>query len=92
MAMGMTEDDRGVIWSVSYPNNGVVSFDPAQRKVVHEQDLDGSFGPTISHQGPRVFVVAPDGRIFVFGHVGGDNAYGATDQSIVMDSFRLRKE
>lgn len=28
MAMGMTEDDNGVIWSVSYPNSGVVSYDP----------------------------------------------------------------
>ncbi len=31
MAMGMTEDDKGVIWSVTYPNSGVVSFDPASR-------------------------------------------------------------
>jgi hypothetical protein len=31
MAMGMTEDDKGVIWSVTYPNSGVVSFDPATR-------------------------------------------------------------
>jgi hypothetical protein len=30
-----------------------------------------------------------DGRIFVFGHVGGDDEYGKVDQSIVMDSFRL---
>lgn len=30
-----------------------------------------------------------DGRILVFGHVGGDDAYGKADQSIVMDSFRL---
>ena len=30
-----------------------------------------------------------DGRIFVFGHVGSDDGYGKTDQSIVMDSFRL---
>ncbi|MFP4501272.1 MAG: hypothetical protein ACLFTT_09770 [Candidatus Hydrogenedentota bacterium] len=29
MAMGMTEDDNGVIWSVTYPNSGVVSYDPA---------------------------------------------------------------
>lgn len=29
MAMGMTEDDHGVIWSVTYPSSGVVSFDPA---------------------------------------------------------------
>jgi hypothetical protein len=40
---------------------------------------------------PRA-VQALDGRIFVFAHVGGDNAYGATDQSIVMDSFRLKKK
>jgi len=32
MAMGMTEDDNGVIWSVSYPNSGVVSFNPATRE------------------------------------------------------------
>ncbi len=30
-----------------------------------------------------------DGRILVVGHVGGDNAYGTVDQSIVMDSFRI---
>ncbi len=34
-------------------------------------------------------VQTEDGRIFVFGHVGGDDAYGKADQSIVMDSFRL---
>jgi hypothetical protein len=34
-------------------------------------------------------VQAANGRIFVFGHIGGDNAYGKVDQSIVMDSFRL---
>ncbi len=32
MAMGMTEDDNGVIWSVSYPQSGVVSFDPKTRE------------------------------------------------------------
>ncbi len=37
-------------------------------------------------------VQAADGRIFVFGHVGGDDAYGKSDQSIVMDSFRLVAE
>lgn len=34
-------------------------------------------------------VQTKDGRIFVFAHVGGDDAYGKVDQSIVMDSFRL---
>jgi hypothetical protein len=28
MAMAMTEDDKGVIWSSSYPQSGIVSFDP----------------------------------------------------------------
>jgi hypothetical protein len=32
----------------------------------------------------------PDGRILVFAHVGSDDPYGAVDQSIVMDSFRLK--
>lgn len=34
-------------------------------------------------------VQTKDGRIVVVGHVGGDDAYGKADQSIVMDSFRL---
>ena len=34
-------------------------------------------------------VQARDGWIYVFWHVGGDNAYGAVDQSIGMDRFRL---
>jgi len=34
-------------------------------------------------------VQAPDGRIYVFAHVGSDDAYGSVDQSIVMDTFRL---
>ena len=33
MAMSMTEDDQGLIWSVTYPQSGVVSFDPKTRKL-----------------------------------------------------------
>jgi len=32
MAMSMTEDDDGRIWSVTYPDSGVVSFDPTSRE------------------------------------------------------------
>jgi hypothetical protein len=32
MAMGMTEDDNGVIWSATYPQSGIVSYDPATKK------------------------------------------------------------
>ncbi|MDA0748301.1 MAG: hypothetical protein O2954_17425 [bacterium] len=31
MAMSMTEDDDGQIWSATYPNSGLVSFDPETR-------------------------------------------------------------
>jgi hypothetical protein len=40
-------------------------FDPAQRKVVHEEDTQAGFGPTASQQGPRVFVPGPKGEIYV---------------------------
>jgi hypothetical protein len=33
MAMGMTEDDNGVIWAVTYPNSGVISFNPISREL-----------------------------------------------------------
>src|SRR5205814_4776557 len=32
MAMSMTEDDHGVIWSATYPQSGIVSFDPRTRQ------------------------------------------------------------
>ncbi len=31
MAMSMTEDDNGLIWAVTYPSSGVMSFDPASK-------------------------------------------------------------
>ena len=34
MAMGMTEDDNGVIWSVTYPDSGLASFNPKTREFV----------------------------------------------------------
>lgn len=37
-------------------------------------------------------VQAKDGRIYVFAHIGSDDAYGSVDQSIVMDSFQLKKK
>lgn len=32
LGMGMTEDDRGVIWTASWPDGQLCSFDPAARK------------------------------------------------------------
>ena len=48
----------------------------------HRLDVPGSRYYPSSVQGPQ-------GRIYVFAHVGGDNAYGSVDQSITMDTFRL---
>jgi len=41
-------------------------FDPVTRKVVFEKDLTVDFGPTISHQGPRVFIPGPKGIYYMF--------------------------
>lgn len=51
----------------------------------HQLDVPGSA------YYPRA-VQTSDGRILVVAHVGSDDAYGAVDQSIVMDSFRLVKK
>lgn len=40
-------------------------FDPATRKVVHEENTSAAFGPTTSNQGPRVFVTDGKGRYFI---------------------------
>ncbi len=37
-------------------------------------------------------VQTKDGQIFIFAHVGSDDPYGKADQSIVMDSFQLKKQ
>ncbi len=33
MALAMTEADDGKIWAVTYPNSGIVSFDPKKREI-----------------------------------------------------------
>lgn len=40
-------------------------FDPAQRKIVHEEFTMDTFGKTNYQQGPRVFVHGPDGEVFI---------------------------
>jgi hypothetical protein len=43
----------------------------------------GNVKSILRHKGRK------DGTIFIFGRVGGDNAYGSVDQSVVMDSLKL---
>ena len=51
----------------------------------HRLDLPGT------HYYPDT-VQGHDGQIHISAHVGGDNAYGAVDQSITLDSFHLMVE
>lgn len=64
MAMSMTEDDRGRIWAVSYPNSGVICFDPS----------DGSFrdyGSVHSENWPQYQrSVAADDAGFIYFAIG----------------------
>ncbi|MFA5189513.1 MAG: hypothetical protein WC740_02245 [Verrucomicrobiia bacterium] len=55
---------NGLVFGVADQKRFFV-FDPAARKVVHEQDLAAEFGPTTSQQGPRVFVTDGKGRYYV---------------------------
>ncbi len=40
-------------------------FDPAARKIVHEQDVGDTLGTTVGGQGPRVFVSDGKGAIYI---------------------------
>jgi len=55
---------NGLVYGVADRKRFFV-FDPAKRAVVHEQDTGATFGSTISHQGPRVFVLGRDGTLYM---------------------------
>ena len=40
-------------------------FDPQEHKLVHQQNTEPSFGLSTSQQGPRVFVTAEDGTVYI---------------------------
>jgi hypothetical protein len=55
---------RGLVYGIADQKRFFV-FDPKKRKVIRQRDLEPRFGRTISHQGPRVFVPAPDGTLYM---------------------------
>jgi hypothetical protein len=55
---------RGLVYGFADRGRFFV-FDPAQRKVVHEQMTQDEFGPCASQQGPRAFVQGPDDATYV---------------------------
>ncbi len=60
----MCSGPQGVVYGIADRRRFFV-FDPGGRRVVHQHDLESEFGPTTSQQGPRVFVTAPDGAIYM---------------------------
>jgi hypothetical protein len=59
---------EGMVYGVTYPRgtNRYFVFDPQERSIVYERDLDRR---TPHQQGPQVFHHSPDGRLFVvFAH------------------------
>ena len=70
--------DRGETWTpVAFPNLPKGVRHPAETP----ESLQTQYYPKA--------VQTDDGTIYLFTHVGSDNAYGGADQSIVMDKFRL---
>jgi hypothetical protein len=72
MAMSMTEDDRGVIWAATYPNCGLVSFNPRTRELKDH----GSLNQENWAQYPRSMAADAAGWIYL--------AIGSTRGQIVM--------
>ena len=68
MSMSMTEDDRGRIWSISYPDCGITAFDPETQKL---QDYGAPFAETFPQYARSV---ATDDRGWVY--IGYGNAAG----------------
>jgi streptogramin lyase len=60
MAMSLTEADDGTIWAATYPNTGLVSFNPTTRKFaeVRSANKENWF------QYPRSIVTAADGWVY----------------------------
>jgi hypothetical protein len=70
---------EGVVLYLTY--GGTQAWTADAGKTWHNLEVPLSYYPRS--------VQTADGQIFVFGHMGYDDAYGTTDQSIVMDTFRL---
>jgi len=60
-AMSFTEDDNGVIWAATYPNCGLVSYDPRTRQLVDY----GFINKEPWMQYPRALAADADGWVYV---------------------------
>jgi hypothetical protein len=70
----------GLVYGVADQRRFFV-FDAEKREVVHEEDLSATLGPTTSQQGPRVFVLSPDRKVYML--------FGKGIASVDPDTFRI---
>jgi len=56
-------NDKGMVYGIA-DRRLFFAFDPATRTIVRKQDITG-FGPMPHQQGPRFFIMCPDGGIYV---------------------------
>lgn len=54
----------GLVYGIAERKHFFV-FEPASRKVIHEENVEARFGPTNYQQGPRILVLGPDGTLFI---------------------------
>jgi streptogramin lyase len=60
----LCEGPRGLVYGIADSSRFFV-FDPARCEIIHEETVGTKFGRTASQQGPRVFVVAPNGATYL---------------------------
>ncbi|MFV2068252.1 MAG: hypothetical protein ACC645_14865, partial [Pirellulales bacterium] len=60
----MVATKNGLVYGFSDRKRFFV-FDPAKRKIVHQQETKSVFGVSTSQQGPRVFVVSPNDAVYI---------------------------
>jgi streptogramin lyase len=62
--MNLCPGPGGVIYGIADQTIFFV-FDPASRTIVHQQKLTPDLGPTVSQQGTRALIPAPDGKVYL---------------------------
>ncbi|MGJ7029654.1 hypothetical protein [Niabella hirudinis] len=78
-AMAFTEDDKGVIWAATYPNCGLVSYDPETRQLADY----GFINKEAWMQYPRAIATDAQGWVYV--------GIGSTETQIIAVNAKTRE-
>jgi outer membrane protein assembly factor BamB len=55
---------KGLVYGIADRTRFFV-FDPARREVVYQSDTSATLGPTVVHQGSRIFVAGSEGEVYI---------------------------